>query len=170
MDYVIGEPRADEAWGIAQMHLAAWLETYPNEEAGIDEAWIREHRGQTATAEGSAPWRAFIERTAREPHALFCRVVRSEGEIVGILCGRRDGVVDLGPMYLLETAQGRGVGGRLMGAFLAWAGEVPMRLWVTEYNERAVRFYEHYGFRTTGERQLWQDRLPNLRMVRHIQG
>ncbi|MCX5388573.1 hypothetical protein [Streptomyces sp. NBC_00094] len=37
---------------------------------------------------------------------------------------------------------------------------------VTEYNERAVRFYEHYGFVSTGKRQLRQGRLPNVRMIR----
>jgi GNAT superfamily N-acetyltransferase len=34
-------------------------------------------------------------------------------------------------MYLLNEAQGQGIGGRLMGEFLAWAQDTPMRLWVT---------------------------------------
>jgi hypothetical protein len=29
-----------------------------------------------------------------------------------------------------------------------------------------VRFYERYGNRTTGERDLWRGRLPNVRMAR----
>ncbi|MER0477897.1 GNAT family N-acetyltransferase [Streptomyces sp. Edi2] len=91
---------------------------------------------------------------------------RSGTGIVGFLCGRRDEVSTLGPMYLLDEVQGQGVGSRMMTAFLAWAGGAPMRLWVTEYNERAVRFYERYGFRTTGERELWRGKLPNVRMTR----
>ena len=75
-------------------------------------------------------------------------------------------VVTLGPMYLLDEAQGRGTGGRLMDEFLTWAGSAPMRLWVTDYNERAIRFYQRYGFKATGERELWRGKLPNMRMIR----
>ncbi|MET9674576.1 GNAT family N-acetyltransferase [Streptomyces sp. NPDC006482] len=167
MEHVIEGPRPEDALATARMYLAAWLETYPDEAAGIDEEWIRKHRGPAATPEGCAPWRDFIRQADSRPDMFFCRVVRAEGEIVGILCGsRRDAVVDLGPMYLREKAQGRGVGGRMMSAFLEWAGDTPIRLWVTEYNERAVRFYERYGFVSTGERQLWRGRLPNVRMIR----
>lgn len=98
---------------------------------------IHEHRGSAVTAEGIAQWRELIAEAVRQPDLLFCRVVRSGAEIVGFLCGRRDEVVTLGRMYLLNEAQGQGAGGRLMGEFLAWARDAPMRLWVTDYNERA---------------------------------
>ncbi|WP_206539298.1 GNAT family N-acetyltransferase [Nocardiopsis halotolerans] len=164
---MIEAPHVDDAPALARVLLAAWLQTYPNEEAGIDEAWIREHRGSVTAAEGVAQWRGFIARAAHQPDRFLCRVVRRRGEIVGFLCGRREGeVVNLGPMYLLEEAQGVGLGGQLMDVFLDWAGDTPMRLWVTTYNEGAVRFYQRYGFEATGERQLWRGRLPNTRMAR----
>jgi GNAT superfamily N-acetyltransferase len=166
MAHLIEAPRADDAAAIGRTHLAAWLETYPNEDAGIDEAWIREHRGSVVTAEGVAQWSEFIEEATRQPDQFICRVVRSGAGIVGFLCGRRGEVVRLGPMYVLNEAQGQGVGGQLMSEFLAWAGEAPMRLWVTAYNERAIRFYQRYGFKATGERELWRGKLPNLRMAR----
>ncbi|MFE9859928.1 GNAT family N-acetyltransferase [Streptomyces sp. NPDC005780] len=166
MNHVIEVPAPDDAASLGPLLLAVWLQTYPNAEAGVDEAWIREHRGSAATAEGIAGWREFIEAAGRRPDLLFCRVVRSGTELVGFLCGRRGEGVTLGPMYLREEARGHGAGGRLMGEFLAWADGAPIRLWVTEYNERAVRFYERYGFEATGERELWRGRLPNVRMVR----
>ncbi|MFG3142201.1 GNAT family N-acetyltransferase [Streptomyces sp. NPDC048211] len=166
MAHRIDIPRPGDAEAMGRVQMRAWLQTYPNEEAGIDEAWIREHRGFAVTAEGVAQWRAFMEEAVRQPDRLFCRVVRSGSEIVGFLCGRRDAVVNLGPMYLLNEAQGQGTGGRLMREFMAWAQDARMRLWVTDYNEKAIRFYERYGFRTTGERELWQGKLPNVRMAR----
>ncbi|MFJ9446685.1 GNAT family N-acetyltransferase [Kitasatospora sp. NPDC101235] len=166
MTHLIEPPRADDAVSLGPLQLKVWLQTYPCADAGIDETWIREHRGSAATTEGIAQWREFIEAAGRQPDLLFCRVVRSGTEIVGFLCGRRDEVVTLGPMYLLDEAQGRGIGGRLMGEFLTWAGSAPMRLWVTDYNERAIRFYQRYGFEATGERELWRGKLPNIRMVR----
>jgi ribosomal protein S18 acetylase RimI-like enzyme len=69
-------------------------------------------------------------------------------------------------MYFLRDAQNLGLGSRLMGEFLAWAGEATIHLWVTAYNEGAIRFYARYGFEQTGEQELWRGRLPNLRMVR----
>jgi ribosomal protein S18 acetylase RimI-like enzyme len=69
-------------------------------------------------------------------------------------------------MYFLRDAQNLGLGNRLMREFLEWAGEGAIRLWVTAYNEGAIRFYARYGFVETGERELWRGRLPNLRMVR----
>ncbi|MET9916833.1 GNAT family N-acetyltransferase [Streptomyces sp. NPDC006435] len=166
MTHVIESPRADDASSLGLLQLRVWLQTYPCAEAGIDEPWIREHRGFSATTGGIAQWREFIEAAGSRPDLLFCRVVRSGTEIVGFLCGRRDEVVSLGPMYLLDEAQGRGTGGRLMGEFLTWAGSAPMRLWVTDYNERAIRFYQRHGFKATGERELWRGKLPNIRMIR----
>ncbi|MFI6601663.1 GNAT family N-acetyltransferase [Nonomuraea sp. NPDC050536] len=166
MTHVLESPHADDAATLGPLQLRVWLETYPCEDAGIDEAWIHEQHGSSATTEGIAGWRDFIEAARRQPDLLFCRVVRSGTEIVGFLCGRRDEAVTLGPMYLLNEAQGRGIGDRMMREFLAWAGDAPMRLWVTDYNKRAIRFYERYGFEATGERELWRGKLPNIRMVR----
>ncbi|WP_329126531.1 GNAT family N-acetyltransferase [Streptomyces sp. NBC_01465] len=166
MTYVIEAARADDCVWLGPFLLRAWLQTYPNPESGIDEDWIREHRGPSATVEGVTRWREFIEAANRQPDRMFCRVVRSETENVGVICGRRDEVVTLGPMYLLSHAQGQGLGARMMTEFLAWAEPAPVSLWVTDYNESAVRFYQRHGFEVTGERTTWQGRLPNLRMTR----
>ncbi|MEV4197429.1 GNAT family N-acetyltransferase [Micromonospora globbae] len=166
MDFLIDGARAEDATALARTLLAAWLETYPNPAAGISEAWIRAHRGDVVTSEGIAQWQGFIEEVDRQPGRRFCRVVRNGDEIVGFLCGSRAEVVSLGPMYMLQQAQGRGIGRQLMAAFLAWADDEPISLWVTAYNERAISFYKQYGFEDTGERRLWRDRLPNVRMTR----
>ncbi|MGR6998584.1 GNAT family N-acetyltransferase [Yinghuangia aomiensis] len=168
MTFVIEAARPDDSAWLGPLLLTAWLQTYPNPKVGIDEGSIREHRSSSATVEGIIRWREFIEAANRQPDQLFCRVVRSENEIVGVLCGRRGEVVALGPMYLLNHVQGAGVGVRLMSEFFAWAGAAPICLWVTDYNEGAVRFYQRHGFTFTGERELWRGRLPNLRMRRAV--
>ncbi|WP_165947304.1 GNAT family N-acetyltransferase [Micromonospora sp. 15K316] len=170
MDLLIDSARAEDAPALARTILAAWLETYPDQDAGISEAWIRAHRGDVVTSEGIAQWQGFIEEVERQPGRRFCRVVRNGGEIVGLLCGQRAESVSLGPMYMRQEAQGRGIGRQLMAAFLAWADDELISLWVTAYNERAISFYKHYGFEDTGERHLWRDRLPNIRMTRPAGG
>ena len=170
MIHRIEVPKPDDAEPLGSVQLRAWLQTCPNAEAGIDAAWIHEQRGHSATAEGTAQWREFIEAAALRPDLLYCRVVRSDRGITGFLCGRRDEVVTLGPMYLLDEAQGLGLSGRMMDDFLAWADGAPVHLWVTDYNQRAIRFYERHGFTSTDEHELWRDRLPNVRMVRGAGG
>ncbi|MFG3042989.1 GNAT family N-acetyltransferase [Streptomyces sp. NPDC048330] len=169
MTLVIDAARPDDSARLGPLLLRAWLQTYPNPEVGIDEEWIRERRGSSATEEGIARWREFIEAANKSPDSLFCRVVRSGAEIVGVLCGRRGDGVSLGPMHVLSHVQGQGLGSRMMTDFFTWAGAGTVSLWVTEYNESAVRFYQRHGFTTTGERELWQGRLPNLRMTREVE-
>lgn len=168
MTYVITAAHPDDAATLGPLHLRNWLQNYPNTDAGIDESWIREHRGSSATTEGITQWRGFIEVANQHPAPHFCRVVRSKREIVGYLCGHQDESesVTLGPMYLLDHAQGHGLGGRMMTEFLTWAGPARIRLGVADYNERAIRFYQRHGFEITGERYLWRGRLPTLPMTR----
>ncbi|MEE1938167.1 GNAT family N-acetyltransferase [Streptomyces sp. TRM 70361] len=166
MAYVITAARPEDAATLGPLHLRNWLQTYPNPAAGIDESWIREHRGSSATAEGITQWREFIEATSRHPDLHFCRVVRSGTEIAGYLRGHREETVTLGPMYLLSHAQGHGLGGRMMTEFLTWAEPARIRLGVADYNERAIRFYRRHGFEIAGERYLWRGRLPTLPMIR----
>ncbi|WP_158239680.1 GNAT family N-acetyltransferase [Streptomyces carminius] len=163
---MITDARPEDAETLGPLHLRNWLRTYLNPDAGIDESWIREHRGSSATTEGIAEWREFIEGTSRYPDLRFCRVVRSGPEIVGYLRGHREETVTLGPMYLLDHAQGHGLGGRMMTEFLAWAGPARIRLGVADYNERAIRFYRRHGFEIAGERYLWRGRMPTLPMTR----
>ena len=88
----------------------------------------------------------------------LCLLAESAGEAIGYLAGRvREGTAlmpgraaDLESMYVREEYRSRGVGARLVGEFLEWAGsQGAVRATVTAYaaNERAVRFYEGMGFR-----------------------
>ncbi|MFE5974082.1 GNAT family N-acetyltransferase [Streptomyces sp. NPDC056460] len=168
MAYLITAAHPDDAAILGPLHLRNWLDNYLDTDAGVDEAWIREHRGSSATAEGVAQWREFIEKAHRNPAPHFCRVVRSGTEIVGYLCGHEEdaGSITLGPMYLLDHAQGHGLGGAMMAEFLTWAGPARIRLGVADCNERAIGFYRRHGFEIAGEPYLWRGRLPTLPMTR----
>jgi GNAT superfamily N-acetyltransferase len=59
-------------------------------------------------------------------------------------------------MFVAPAERGRGVGGALVGAVVAWArarGSARLSLWVTVGNEAAIALYEKCGFRRTGEQK-----------------
>jgi GNAT superfamily N-acetyltransferase len=82
---------------------------------------------------------------------------RDGDEVVGHLVGRLSGPGSVHPMRVAElesihvypSHRGRGVGGQLITAFLAWAAEKgAQRATVTAYaaNDGAQRFYARHGF------------------------
>ena len=65
--------------------------------------------------------------------------------------------INLERIYLLESAQGGGVGGALIGACLQEArrrGRDVVWLGVLGTNERAIRFYQRWGFEIVGEEEF----------------
>ena len=70
-----------------------------------------------------------------------------EGRIVGAI---HEFVVD-------KKFQGHGIGHRLMEKCLEYLGRYNDRieLWVGEKNEKAIRFYEEYGFKRVGQSGIW---------------
>ena len=58
---------------------------------------------------------------------------------------------ELDALYVLPEYWGRGIGYALMNAVREKLSETPrIALWVLDGNERAIRFYERYGFRFDG--------------------
>ncbi|MFF2852578.1 hypothetical protein ACFVT5_40740 [Streptomyces sp. NPDC058001] len=143
MTHVITAAYPDDAATLGPLHLRNWLHNYTDAGAGIDESWIREHRGSYATAEGVARWREFIDVADQHPHPAphFCRVVRFGTEIVGYLCGHWETSesVTLGPMYVLDHAQ--------------------------DYPFLTRRLREWFLFRTIALRQPWRPGRP-ARLIR----
>lgn len=81
--------------------------------------------------------------------------------------------IELNRLYSKQEFLGKGVGARLMEECFAIARENDcdaMWLGVWEYNPRAQRFYEKYGFRRVGKHvfQLGSDPQTDLLMQREI--
>jgi ribosomal protein S18 acetylase RimI-like enzyme len=82
------------------------------------------------------------------------RVLRAEGRDVGILAVEPHvDRIHLARIFLLPGAQGRGLGGRVLGVLLdaSHARGLPVALTVLHANPRARSFYERLGFRAVGE-------------------
>ncbi|MFE9816816.1 hypothetical protein [Streptomyces sp. NBC_00236] len=92
MTPVIEVPVPDDAAALGPLQLRVWLQTYPNAEAGVDEAWIREHRGFSATAEGIARRRRAASSVDSPPLHRTDATRRADGghsACVSAVAGRR---------------------------------------------------------------------------------
>jgi GNAT superfamily N-acetyltransferase len=81
----------------------------------------------------------------------------------GLVAGLRDetdpAVVHLMAMWVHPKIRGSGGADELVSAVVAWAGSVGaqlVRLKVIQGNDRARRFYERMGFRSTGQEEIRQ--------------
>ncbi|HEY3111992.1 MAG TPA: GNAT family N-acetyltransferase [Chloroflexota bacterium] len=148
----------DDAPALGRLHVRAWQWAY---RGMLPDDYLDGLADQTGRRE--AMWRQVIgELQADQP--LW--VAEDEGQVVG-LCNTapaRDGppgTAELLSIYLEPDVVGTGVGAALMRQALAdmrARGYRAALLWVLDANDRARRFYEHFGWRPDGtvkEEQLW---------------
>ena len=139
MNLKVREMRPEDADGKGYVHWKSWQETY----CGLipDEKLIS------------------LER-CREIAQLYPQntlVALLDGKVVGFACYvpyRGADISNCGEVqaiYVLKEAQGLGIGRRLMDAALAKLADYDtIALWVLQGNNRAIGFYEHYGYRLDG--------------------
>lgn len=131
--------------GIARVHFLAWQETYtgllPDEIMArlslerSKEIFRREGCGRIFVAVLDGEIVGFCGHSAWRGESAFPTL----GEVVGL--------------YVLQKAQHRGIGTRLLQAALdALQGEgyTSAALWVLDSNARAIGYYLSQGFRDTG--------------------
>ncbi|UPG74272.1 GNAT family N-acetyltransferase [Roseomonas gilardii subsp. gilardii] len=145
-----------EARRIAELHAAAWRETYPGL---LPEAVI----AARTVERGEAVWREVLAGAA--PRPVFVVQEAPGAPLLGFgACGpQRD--VDLRAagfpgevtaLYLLRAGQGLGHGGRMlrrMAQALEGMALTPFALWVLSTNRQARDFYARLGGTPVLERQ-----------------
>lgn len=143
MKYLIREATVEDAEGRGYVHYQSWNETY----LGLmDDAYLAsktlEERVNTAKA---------------HPENTLVAIV--DGKIVGFCCylGHSRDFVSLQPsseitaLYVLQDYQWNGIGHALLDEALKKVKGTYIFLYVLCGNQKAISFYEHYGFHFTGK-------------------
>lgn len=138
-----------DAAAIAHVHVQSWRTTY----AGVVPA---EYLASLNEDERACLWQDRLQR------GLCVHVAELEGGVVGFASGGpiREPLGEYGAemyaIYLLQSAQGSGIGRQLVGALartLLAKDFTNMLVWVLEQNP-AVRFYEKAGAQRLGSKQI----------------
>lgn len=176
--YRIEPASMDDVVGVGEAHLQSWLETYPNQEYGVTEDWIKSEFGfltkEGFKEDGEPNGIEFRKRTIEEldDRSLYEVVKDENGKVQGFLHAHRTPTrASLNAIYLTDELKGKGVAREFMDHLLQFADGLPVDLEVISYNERAIRFYEKYGF-VRGEvgSKLFHGKMPVLAMRRPANG
>lgn len=161
-----------DAEAIREVSRLGWLATYPNDEHGI----TREDIDERFAFKTEKDRQKLIEdRKQKIADPLWRYWVAKDGEeVIGFSIARRgekSNIVEA--IYLLPDYQGKGLGEQLTQTALVWLGkEKDIEVNVAKYNDRAIKFYEKFGFRKTGIEPLSEitklpsgKRIPQIEMV-----
>ena len=155
-----------DAEEIVNLMKDTWLEVYPSPENGVTSDWLNK------ISQSFKPEYVVkkLEENSDSPNHLFILARNQNGEMLGFLQGiKKPDYNELRSIYLDVDDIGHGTGGKLMEQFLDWIDpNNPTQLEVVTYNERAIGFYEHYGFEKTDKQiEKFLGVMPQTRMVRY---
>ncbi len=165
---VIREATLEDVYAIRRFHAHSWLETYPNESAGVPRSWVLERwlnwDSEEKLQESS---QVIADILANKNHLYRIAVVGSD--VVALMHAMRDSITqELGGLYIDKRYQGSGLAQELMElANGFWNSRRPVELSVVDYNERAKHFYEKQGFKKIVKSEyLHADKMPSIKMRR----
>jgi GNAT superfamily N-acetyltransferase len=143
--------RADDAMGIALVHVRSWQAAY----RGLVP---QDYLDRLDTGQRRAVWERILGAMQWPRAGTF--VAEDGRDVVGFasICPARDAgepasAGELAAIYLLPGVWGQGLGRAMMGAALSALSEAGFSeavLWVLDTNTRARRFYEAAGWRADG--------------------
>lgn len=168
-EFTVTTPTLDDVESMNAMWNQSWLDTYPNEAAGVTREWVEKKIGTWDSQENIAKRKQQLLDAQGNPDAMWRVAKDREGKVLGVAAPYRDeNVQHLGAIYVDKNYHGSGVARALMKEILAWADPMrPLELEVAAYNERAKAFYRKYGFKeTSGTGRMHHGVIPVIAMIR----
>ena len=144
LDYAISPAGPGDAADLAAVHVRSWRETYRGllPQAALDRMSVKVHA------------RRFQHELTRARRGAATLIAEGGDGAVGYVSGAllrgdaRAADAEVFTLYVLQSAQGAGVGGALLTSaarVLKAEGAKSLMLFVLTLNERARGFYEHLG-------------------------
>jgi len=156
--YKIELARPDDVRRLQEIIRACWLDTYPNETAGItrediagrdfytgDNAEAVEYRKERMRImiEDSENEHTWIVKSDQNEIVGFCRLHKATGKEYA---KKVDPYAEIDKIFILKDSRGKGLGKKLLHEAEQWATGLDIRLEVVDYNGDAIEFYKREGF------------------------
>jgi ribosomal protein S18 acetylase RimI-like enzyme len=152
----------DDAEAIRHVQHDVWIDTYPNDKLGITVDAIKKRASKYITPKLIEK----LKKSMMEPNQ--CTWVAREGsKVIGYCTAKKNEEINqLGAIYLMPAYHGKGVGKKLIEALLEWLGnDKDILAEVASYNNRAISFYEKYGFKKNGVTGFLRE-IPIIELMR----
>lgn len=136
--------KPEDAEAVINVQYETWLATYPSREKNITAADIKRRLDRRNKNQRIADWSKTIkDRKTR------VWVAADDDEVVGFCVATHEESRNrIGAIYVLPKFQSNGIGSELLTAAVEWLGEEkPIYLEVADYNQAAINFYSHHGFK-----------------------
>ena len=166
--YELSKASADDAVAIRTLQAKSWIDTYPNEELGISLEFIKERTDRWLLRDNLEKSKKHISDKVNDP-TQFYRIAMLDKNIVGFVhvSTKENGAKYLEAIYTDPETLGTGLGQTLMASASEWIGGNDVTLEVASYNDRAVRFYEKYGYKKVeGSEAMFAEIIPMFTMKR----
>jgi len=145
-----------DAYAIRRIQHDTWLSAYVNDEYDITSEDIEAKN--------------FLSKESIEKTYKFlkenpnCWVAEVEGKVVGFVWPQiKDRKHRVGSIYILPDYQRMGIGSRFMNKVFKVHKGYDIYLNVVAYNKSAIKFYEKFGFKKTGEKK--DHPMPNGKVI-----
>ena len=142
---------SDDALGIQEVFYKTWLDTYPNNEAGITVEDIEDMFKNAFTEETIQKRKEQI----RNPKDGVIMLIAKDGSKVVGLCVlvKREDKNQLQAIYVLPEYQGKRIGSLFWEEAIKIFGlSKDIIVEVATFNDKAISFYKKLGFKDTGKR------------------
>lgn len=169
LHYIVVSAKPEDIESVIEMQAQSWLDTYPDDKAGISRSWVEERVQGWLMSDNIKKRQERLRVINNDQHSLYKIAVADNGSILGVLfVQRQDGKQHLGMLYVDKKYHGRGVAQGLMQTFLAWEdARLSTDLEVAVHNKRAIAFYKKYDFHeVVGSEHLFAEVIPVITMIR----
>ncbi len=164
--FFVRDADAKDLESVARIQYDSWVDTYSSEATGVNEDDIQRHLG--SLVDSTMEWRRLFESAKKETDKIF--VIDEHGQVVGFCHAKKflkeNRIVAL---HIDPKRHGIGAGTRIFQRVLKWFGdEKDVSLGVVATNQRAIAFYQKFGFEKDDEGSnlvVNGKEVPTIRMV-----
>ena len=162
----VREASKDDARGLAEVHVRSWQAAYKGQvpDDFLDNLSVDRREKDWRQTLNSPPNKVFVAEAEQEIVAFSSFGPVRDEEL------DKNSVGEVYAIYALEEFWDRGIGRRLMEASLATLRKMncsTVKVWVLDTNQRAISFYQKFGFTAEGVQKVEARGGVELREIRY---